>query len=526
MLPTIGRVGAREILRVSDLTFNSPPVYLPWRARLLLIPSTTPRPSLLISSQSLVTSIPSESSTMKRTTFPINFTIVGGGLSGLACAIALRRTGYEVIVLERDKRIPLGGPYGGCRLTPNTTKVLQQWGLLDEIYKRSSPILNTVKFYKCGDNEFLGQHVYTDEMLKECGGGFWTFLSHTDLRGILYNAAVEAGAEVRTGCLVSSVDPASQKITLASGETLTGGVIVGADGSTGIVRKAIAGRELKRSPDGYTLFHTTLKAEHIPEVPEIMGGNADDNAVFVRYADGFCVYSYPVNPVGDLAIHIYAPDDGEDGDWNEQPTIDVSGLISEQVPWRVQMLAKLASLVPPAIRVRNFAHEDMDDWVHGASGRVVVVGDAAHPFPEGGLQTIGMLMEDAAVLGKIFSYLKEENQIANTLWGFQDIRQTHCRAVREREARRARFFTLKSGPEQEARDAALRDMKAGQWYGADLVLYSLEEPRVLFAYDADEAGAEWWQTWGVLNERARHVKSDMDKPVKVGVEVEVEAAIS
>ena len=100
--------------------------------------------------------------------------------------------------------------------------------------------------------------------------------------------------------------------------------------------------------------------------------------------------------------------------------------------------------------------------MHETSGRVVVVGDAAHPFPEGGLQTLGMLMEDAAVLGKVFSYLKEENQIANTLWGFQDIRQTRCRVMQTREIHRARLFTLKNGPEQEARDSAMRSKKKEQ----------------------------------------------------------------
>ena len=163
--------------------------------------------------------------------------------------------------------------------------------------------------------------------------------------------------------------------------------------------------------------------------------------------------------------------------------------------------------------------------MHEDSGRLLVVGNAAHPFPEGGLQTFGMLIEDAAVLGKVFSYLREEDQIANTLWGFQDVRQRRCQAVQKREVYRARLFTLKNGQEQEARDAALRNMKQEQWHGADLGLYSLDEPRVLFAYDTDEAGAEWWQTWGVLRERARRAKP-LDKPMKVDVSVLVEAAVS
>ena len=133
------------------------------------------------------------------------------------------------------------------------------------------------------------------------------------------------------------------------------------------------------------------------------------------------------------------------------------------------------------------------------------------------MQTFGMLMEDAAVLGKLFSYLQKEDQIPNILWGFQDLRQPRCASVKERETHRAKLFTLKYGPEQVSRDQLLSQ-------GADVGLYSLEEPRILFTYDCDEAGADWWHGWGQLQEVARRPRHHVAAPVKVDVEVEVEAA--
>ncbi|KAI6099790.1 hypothetical protein F5141DRAFT_1143611, partial [Pisolithus sp. B1] len=77
----------------------------------------------------------------------IDFLIVGGGITGLACALALRRIGHRVIVLERlveeeISRVCQGsfccGPLhlivflqvsnGGGRLPPNASKILFQWG--------------------------------------------------------------------------------------------------------------------------------------------------------------------------------------------------------------------------------------------------------------------------------------------------------------------------------------------------------------------------------------------------------------
>ena len=136
-----------------------------------------------------------------------------------------------------------------------------------------------------------------------------------------------------------------------------------------------------------------------------------------------------------------------------------------------------------------------------------------------------MCMEDAAVLGKLFSHLKSEDQIANILWGFQDVRQERCRMALQRELQRAELFTLQKGPEQEMRDDNLRQM-GNNFESAGEAFYSLhsrEEPRVLFAYDCEDQGEEWWQSWGILRERARHMADDGSE-LKVTMHVEVNAA--
>lgn len=46
-----------------------------------------------------------QTNTPKQATLPIEFLIIGGGIAGLACAIALRRVGHRVVVLEKDKQL-------------------------------------------------------------------------------------------------------------------------------------------------------------------------------------------------------------------------------------------------------------------------------------------------------------------------------------------------------------------------------------------------------------------------------------
>ena len=106
----------------------------------------------------------------------------------------------------------------------------------------------------------LGKHTYHDEVLLESGGGEWFFVNvsrpflivsillnanilssqHTDLRGMLYNAAVKAGVVVRANSTVTTVDPTARQVTLANGDVVTGDVIIGADG-TGVAPYIKAG---------------------------------------------------------------------------------------------------------------------------------------------------------------------------------------------------------------------------------------------------------------------------------------------
>lgn len=60
----------------------------------------------------------------------ISVLVVGGGLGGLATAIALRRSGHQVTVLEGAKQLSEVG--AGIQVPPNTSRILDAWGLLDE----------------------------------------------------------------------------------------------------------------------------------------------------------------------------------------------------------------------------------------------------------------------------------------------------------------------------------------------------------------------------------------------------------
>jgi hypothetical protein len=77
----------------------------------------------------------------------IQIAIIGGGLAGLATALALARVGHRVTVFEQHvEDAPL--PSGGVRIPPNQSKVLFSWGLEEEL-RKIAVVSRTLRFYTC-----------------------------------------------------------------------------------------------------------------------------------------------------------------------------------------------------------------------------------------------------------------------------------------------------------------------------------------------------------------------------------------
>src|ERR1700686_1446430 len=64
-----------------------------------------------------------------------NIAIIGGGIGGIAAAVALHRVGVDVSVYERVDQLREVG--AGMMLWPNATRVLRELGLLEQVLKRS-----------------------------------------------------------------------------------------------------------------------------------------------------------------------------------------------------------------------------------------------------------------------------------------------------------------------------------------------------------------------------------------------------
>ncbi|KAG5342352.1 hypothetical protein C0989_002825 [Termitomyces sp. Mn162] len=127
----------------------------------------------------------------------------------------------------------------------------------------------------------------------------------------------------------------------------------------------------------------------------------------------------------------------------------------------------------------------------------------------GSLQSTAMTIEDAAVLAKLFSHLRQRDQITTFLWAFQELRQPRCDSVTTKEAGIILCMTMEQSEVQQQRDdvmRAKRDMGKGILGGDGED--SPESPewvevKDVFGYSAEDEADNWWVQWGLLRERAK-----------------------
>ncbi len=160
--------------------------------------------------------------------------VVGGGVAGAATALAGRRVGMDVTVLERREQVD-ADEGSWITLASNGLDVLDRLGVLDAAravgwHARTNRLFGT-------GGRLLGEVPLGTPL---ADGTVALTMKRSALSALLVEAAVAAGAELRLGATVASVEDGEPAgAVLADGTRLTGDVVVGADGVWSRVRRAI-----------------------------------------------------------------------------------------------------------------------------------------------------------------------------------------------------------------------------------------------------------------------------------------------
>ena len=305
--------------------------------------------------------------------------IAGGGIGGLALAIALHKQGFAPVVFEKKtaEQIRTEGVF--LTLAPNGVNALRVFGLADRVIAAGVNTRGLRMFNERGKQLSLmdyGTH-------RARFGAPSVTIRRGTLGGELLDAAFEAGLDLRFGRGVEDVEVRSDGVVIDQSELFD--ALIGCDGLRSFVRRSI-----------------------FPELPQprysgLIGTGGVHHVEGVAPTNGLMHMTF-----GTKAFFGYLADPGQPVMWfNTYPAPESAAGPVQDPKWYARFIeglhrddpldnARIMAAVPEIDR--HYPIYDMPELEHWFKGRVLLMGDAAHAEAPHSGQGASMAIEDALVL--------------------------------------------------------------------------------------------------------------------------------
>lgn len=307
--------------------------------------------------------------------------VVGGGMAGLAGALALRANGAEVTLVERA---PEFGEVGaGLQMAPNASRVLKRWGLLEKALEIGVRPKHLV-FRDALTGEELTRQTLGGEF-EERYGAPYVVIHRSDLHRILLEACQDAGVRLVNDVVVEKVETVNSRgvAHTASGDVYEADVVIGADGLKSTLRTAVA-------QDGPVSSSYVAYRGTVPITADTPVADLED--VIVYLGPDCHLVQYPLRK-GELlnTVAVFKSPSFERGEEQYGGVDELEGAYQDCIPAVQAALRNLAT----GIRWPMYDRNPIENWI---DGRLVLMGDAAHPMLQYLAQGACQALEDAAVL--------------------------------------------------------------------------------------------------------------------------------
>ncbi|SQG64350.1 putative hydroxylase/monooxygenase [Corynebacterium renale] len=318
--------------------------------------------------------------------------ISGGGIGGAAGALALALRGADVTLYEQASEFKEVG--AGLQIGPHGWRMLKKWGVLDHLVD-----LGYMPEYMQFRDAVNGDAILTmnfDEDFEEHFGGRYMVVHRSDLLSVLVEAAQQAGAKLHNGIRVEDCTTTDGGIDVLlhdrktdKEKTVHADILIGFDGSHSVMRPKLVKDELV--PSAYVAYRGTSPLETDPEAADINGvvGYIGPHCHFIQYK---LRGGELLNQVGVFQSDRYL--DGRDAgdipeDWGNNE--ELATAYDHCIPYVKERSQKLWKDKWWQMADREPLHE----WV---DGRMILLGDAAHPPLQYLASGAVMAMEDAEAI--------------------------------------------------------------------------------------------------------------------------------
>ncbi len=307
--------------------------------------------------------------------------IVGGGIGGIATAIALHKEGFKPVVLEQAPAIlPLGA---GVNISANAMKALTYLGV--DRHVRETGVA-------CAGADTIGledgRPIFSMELGEAASARYGDALYHCHRADVLdaLLGGLPAGI-LRLGAKVRATHETDDGVTvvLDNGEEIRGDLLVGADGLKSAVRERLFGEQPARFT-GYAAWRALISAAAHPELPLVPRGMS-----YVG-ANRHIVY-YPIqqNKFHNFVGFVPADEITRESWTNSGDVTDLRRSFAGACP----AVGAIIDAIDEAFITGIYFRDPLATW---STGRTTLLGDAAHPVPPSAAQGACLALEDAVTL--------------------------------------------------------------------------------------------------------------------------------
>ena len=310
--------------------------------------------------------------------------VAGGGIGGIAAALALVRQGFSVKVLEQAPQ--LGEIGAGIQLGPNAFAAFDALGI-GPIARSRAVYTDEMVMHDALDEKLVGR-IPTGEAFRRRFGNPYAVIHRADVHGALLEGAQATDRiQVATSTQVQLIEQAADSVTVydSKGGRHVGVALIGADGVKSAVRRQYVGDDARVS--GHVVYRAVIDKKDFP-------ADLQWNAASIWVGPNCHLVHYPLRGGEQYNVVVtFHSRDNEEWSVREGSREEVQSYFEGICP-RARQLIDLPK------DWKRWATADREPIAQWNYGRATLLGDAAHPTLQYLAQGACMALEDAVTLGE------------------------------------------------------------------------------------------------------------------------------
>ena len=310
--------------------------------------------------------------------------VAGGGIGGLAAALALVRQGFNVKVLEQSPQI--GEIGAGIQIGPNAFHAFDALGVGEKARSRAV-FTDEMVMHDALDETLVGR-IATGEAFRQRFGNPYAVIHRVDVHLSLLEGAQETGkVEFLTSTRAVHVEQDDAGVTVIdqNGQQHRGLALIGADGVKSVVRQQYVNDPPRVT--GHVVYRSVIDKKDFPV-------DLQWNAASIWVGPNCHLVHYPLRGGEQYNVVVtFHSRDKEEWGVTEGSREEVQSYFQGICP-------KARQLIDLPKQWKRWATADREPIGQWSFGRATLLGDAAHPTTQYLAQGACMALEDAVTLGE------------------------------------------------------------------------------------------------------------------------------